>query len=293
MSEVVRNHSSFKTISAILNSMLGGALLTLPVLFKSAGLLSSSIVLLMSAIISFITCRIYTFHAIDEDKDVEATISRILGKKWEKIYRLITGVYLIFLCIVYIDLIVDQLYSMIQFFTHQIAEKDEFSFSQFSIQYLTLIMIIPFFFLVSLKDLNFVVKIAAYGAVTIVIYFVFVIYQFVYAASTDSIDMSKVQLVSLDIGNLAGTCSMALTIHTMVVSFLQPNKNQQNNTRDLGIAYLIGFILYEFIGLLGAISISTLTCKETFVNCHLTEWSVLIVELSYLVGRITAFPCTL
>ena len=53
-------------------------------------------------------------------------------------------------------------------------------------------MIIPFFFLVSLKDLNFVVKIAAYGAVTIVIYFVFVIYQFVYAASTDSIDMSKV-----------------------------------------------------------------------------------------------------
>jgi len=82
MSEVIRNHSSAKTISAILNSMLGGALLTLPVLFKSAGLLSSSIILLISAIISFITCRIYTFHAIDEDKDVEATIFRILGKKW-------------------------------------------------------------------------------------------------------------------------------------------------------------------------------------------------------------------
>lgn len=87
-------------------------------------------------------------------------------------------------------------------------------------------MIIPFWFLVSLKNLNFVVKIAAYGAITIVIYFIFVIYQFINAAATNTIDMSQVALFSLDIGNLAGTCSLALTIHTVVVSFLQPNKNQ-------------------------------------------------------------------
>lgn len=70
MSKVVRNHSSIKTISAMLNSMLGGALLTFPVLYKSAGLITSTIMLFVSAIISFITCRIYTFHAIDADKDV-------------------------------------------------------------------------------------------------------------------------------------------------------------------------------------------------------------------------------
>jgi len=121
-------------------------------------------------------------------------------------------------------------------------------------------MVIPFLFLISIKNLNFVVRIAAYGAITIIIYFIFVIYQFIAAYVDDKIDMDKVELFSFDIGNLAGTCSMALTIHTVVVSFLQPNKHQENNTRDLGIAYIIGFVLYTFIGVLGAISISTLTC---------------------------------
>ena len=87
-------------------------------------------------------------------------------------------------------------------------------------------MVIPFLLLISVKNLNLVVRIAAYGAITIAIYFIFVIYQFIHAAATNSIDMDNVELLSLDIGNLAGTCSMALTIHTMVVSFLQPNKNQ-------------------------------------------------------------------
>jgi hypothetical protein len=52
----------------------------------------------------------------DEDKDVEWTIRRLLGVAWEKRFRLITGFYLILLCIIYIDLIVDQLYSIFFFF---------------------------------------------------------------------------------------------------------------------------------------------------------------------------------
>ena len=193
MSQVIRNHSSFATISAILNSTLGGALLTFPVLFRNAGIITSTIILFVSAIISFITCRIYTFHAIDADKDAEATIRRILGAKWQRAYRLITGAYLIFLCIVYIDLIVDQLYSMIQFFDHSIADKNQFTFSKFSEQYLTLIMVIPFLLLISVKNLNLVVRIAAYGAITIAIYFIFVIYQFIHAAATNSIARNVVK----------------------------------------------------------------------------------------------------
>lgn len=35
------------------------------------------------------------------------------------------------------------------------------------------------------------------------------------------------------------------------------------------------------------------TCKQTLVDCYLSDWTVLIVEVSYLFGRITVFPCTL
>lgn len=64
----------------------------------------------------------------------------------------------------------------------------------------------------------------------------------------------------------------------------------------MGLSYLLGFLLYELIGLFGGFAVSGPSnpeCKETLVNCYLHEWAVLIVELSYLFGRITVFPCTL
>jgi hypothetical protein len=56
----------------------------------------------------------------------------------------------------------------------------------------------------------------------------------------------------------------------------------------------LGFLLYELIGIFGTIAISgSKTCKQTLVDCYLSDWTVLIVEVSYLFGRITVFPCTL
>jgi amino acid permease len=64
------------------NSMVGGAMLTFPILYRSAGVVTSSIMLLLSGLISFVTCRIYVLHMSDSDRDVEWTIRRILGRKW-------------------------------------------------------------------------------------------------------------------------------------------------------------------------------------------------------------------
>lgn len=79
----------------------------------------------------------------------------------------------------------------------------------------------------------------------------------------------------------------------MVITFVKANKDQRKNERDLGLSYMLGFLLYELIGLFGAFAVSGIDCKETLVNCYLSEWKVLIVEASYLFGRITVFPCTL
>jgi amino acid permease len=112
---VAKNNSSITTIFTLINSMIGGAMLTFPVLFQKAGILTGIIVLLVSCMISYKTCRIYVMHLAPNDRDVEDTIRRIMGVKWEKFFRLITGFYLILLNIIYLILIIDQVYNIIFF----------------------------------------------------------------------------------------------------------------------------------------------------------------------------------
>lgn len=115
--------------------------------------------------------------------------------------------------------------------------------------------------MVFIKNLNLMVKLSGYGAYSAVLYFLFVVYKFIDTAASGQIDTDKIKWVSTDIGNLAGTCALAFTIHTMVVTFVKPNKHQENNVRDVCFAYILGFLLYEFIGVLGAFAISEKECK--------------------------------
>ena len=79
---VQQENASISTIFTLINSMIGGAMLTFPVLFKEAGIITGIIVLIISAIISYKTCRIYVMHLAPGDNDVEDTIKRIMGAKW-------------------------------------------------------------------------------------------------------------------------------------------------------------------------------------------------------------------
>lgn len=90
-------------------------MLTFPIQFKTAGIITSIIVLAVSAFISYKTCRIYAIHLSNKDTDVDDTILRIMGVKWLKFFRYITGFYLVLLNMIYIDLIVDQLYDIIYY----------------------------------------------------------------------------------------------------------------------------------------------------------------------------------
>lgn len=218
-----KKNSSMATVLAMLNNMLGGAMLSFPILFKKTGLISSTLVLFFSAVISFVTCRVYVLHGGEEDKDVEWSIRRILGAKWEKYFRLITGFYLLLLSIISLDLIVDQLYSILYFFLKEngIAEKDEFSFSKFSPQWLTLILFVPLLAVVFLKNLKLLVKISEYGSISILVYIAYVLVQFIVSVISGNINMDEITWFSWDAGSLAGTCSLAFTIHTIVITFMK------------------------------------------------------------------------
>ena len=71
-------------------------------------------------------------HSTEEDKNIEMTIRRILGHKWEQYFRFFTGCHLLLLSIITLDLIVDQLYAVIYSLctmggvADSIAKKTEF-----------------------------------------------------------------------------------------------------------------------------------------------------------------------
>lgn len=56
---------SWRTICAMVNSMIGGTMLTLPILFRESGLATGIVILLISGIISYKTCSLYVIHMSD------------------------------------------------------------------------------------------------------------------------------------------------------------------------------------------------------------------------------------
>lgn len=74
---------------------------------------------------------------------------------------------------------------------------------------------------------------------------------------------------------------------------MKQNKEQGNNMRDLGITYIMAFILYEMSSVLGTFAISSKDCENTFIDCYLADWTVLFVTVSYLISRVFFLPCVL
>ncbi len=59
-----------------------------------------------------------------------------------------------------------------------IATKEQFTFLKFSQQWLAIIMIFPYFGLIMMRKLDFLIKFTALGIITVFLYFFFIIYAF-------------------------------------------------------------------------------------------------------------------
>lgn len=50
--------------------MIGGAMLTLPLLFRTSGVLTGILILLISGVISYKTCMLYILHMAEEEEGI-------------------------------------------------------------------------------------------------------------------------------------------------------------------------------------------------------------------------------
>lgn len=265
--------------------MIGGAMLTYPLLFKSAGLLTSTLVTLISGFISYRTCRINVIHSSPQDNDIEDTLCRHLGDKWKQFYMALSGYYFVVLNIIYIQLIVDQAYGMLYFGLvstgHEkiIADKSvpALVFDRFSLQYLSLVLFFPLTALVFVKDLRTIMKLGEFGIGSVFIYLAFLAYMLL--SKLTSLDYSLIKWWSFDIGSLAGTCALSFTIHTGVNAMIRLHRSPEKNEKVLLVSYACGALFYLFIGVVGSLIILDKgeKCKITLVNCFLDSWEVLLV----------------
>ena len=79
----------------------------------------------------------------------------------------------------------------------------------------------PLLAVVFLKNLKLLVKLSEYGSVSILIYMVYVVIQFIVSVVNGKINIDDINWFSWDAGSLAGTCSLAFTIHTVVITFMK------------------------------------------------------------------------
>jgi len=63
--------------------------------------------------------------------------------------------------------------------------------------------------------------------------------------------------------------------------------------RDLGLSYGIAYVFYMVVSLMGYMAIFNGKCKITLIDCYLDDWTVLIVEVSYFLSRLSIFPIIL
>jgi hypothetical protein len=171
-----------------------------------------------------------------------------------------------------------------------LALKSKLSFSQFSMQWLSLLLCYPLMKVVSLKNLTLLIQIAKYGSASIFVYAIYITAQFFVAWSNDEIVLDNLTWFSWSSLAQAGTFTLALNLHTIVITFTKSNQNPSNNERDVGIVHVMGFAIYEVVSILGTLAVSGKECSGSMVDCYLHDWTILIVSFSFLVGRLAYLP---
>ena len=126
---------------------------------------------------------------------------------------------------------------------------------------------------ISLKSVNFFMKFNVVGSISVIYLLLFAAYKSlnwgpINIEFSDVNDIHYTKLFDWNFPVMSGILGLALFVHNCVISLLRTNRNPQNNSRDLGIAYLLVGFTYLLIGSLIYLSfpISKDCLKDNFLD---------------------------
>lgn len=285
----LKKQSSFQTIFNVSNSMMGSALLVMPVNFYISGLISALISSFIVAIISYLTCNLVVIHSRDDEIDYPEAILRILGKPWAVLFNVMSMILLYLVGLIHFVLMAEVFYSVVKNIVTDssgFAPSDTISFSVFSMQYVGLIMFAICMILFSIKDLRHILRVNDKGVYMILTFCVFIIYLAFDVCFREGVSFVttgipgenpkelKLILFTDNLETLIGIFALAYMIHNSIAGIMKNNRDSNKNSRDLGISYGLVFILYSILGIAGMIAVAGL-----FKAMKLPEVPKTIMEL--------------
>ncbi|PSN44983.1 hypothetical protein C0J52_05476 [Blattella germanica] len=151
--------------------------------------------------------------------------------------------------------------------------------------------------LVNFRSVTFFTKFNSVGTLSVMYILLFVIIKsWSFGINVNLTDLSSINFTPLfksTFPALSGMAALSFFIHNIIITIMRNNRHQENNTRDLSVAYLLVTLTYVFIGVLFYI------CFPLQKNCisdnllnNFESWDPLtvIARVFLLFQLITVYP---
>ena len=310
--------SSIQTIFSIWNTMIGSSMLSIPYNVYLAGIIPTIFIGILYGLVCFLTCSVVVKLGGNREDFAEIVYnyfyygfgpkSAKVGKIFQITFNLLinTGATFIYFVIINQNLF-PCLCVLLKFFSVDIDSYDLTPyFYRFSLFYCALIVCVIVFPFTILKEIRFLVKFNSLGIYFISALLIFVIYQGIASLAKDSfhfeykenIEGSKDRYLLLfgeRIELISGALSLGFFCHSVILSIMKNNRNQENNQRDLFIAYILVTLTYIIIGIMGYIGFSGSDFsskfeKNWFMFSKSDNHFILALKLLNVVQLVSVFP---
>lgn len=232
--------SSPLTVIGMINGMIGGFILILPVNALHAGWVFTLLVILIIGAFSYYSCYLCVIHLGDQkDLDYAMYVHFNKNRFIKIVYDLTVFSNLLFLGFLYFQLICIQ--------WEGIVGKESIANPLSN----TLVLFILIFVL---KYFEFGASIMAYGIISIIGYVIFLIW----VVSTSPEGQNKWQSFGSGQVNLAAAMGGAYSIQTFFIPVLKKNSHPEKYTFFTMLAYIAGSIIYFYIAFAGSFGILSL-----------------------------------
>ncbi|XP_037069917.1 LOW QUALITY PROTEIN: sodium-coupled neutral amino acid transporter 9 homolog [Pollicipes pollicipes] len=132
--------------------------------------------------------------------------------------------------------------------------EESFYDKMWNAQTTPLFLVLLLYPLLNIKSPTFFTKFTGMGTISVLYMIIFVTTKSVQfginVSFTDVAAQDYVQLFRPNFPVAMGTLSLAMFIHNCICRIMESNQHQENNVRDLFIAYFLVFLTYLYIGLL-------------------------------------------
>ncbi len=274
-----KKRGSIQVVFSLWNTMIGSSIVSIPFNVYRAGIIPTVVVGLIYGYICYYTCSIVVRLSGKEEEFgnvVFCYFNLAFGKKMAKVGKALQITFNLMINIgatfIYFLIINQNLYPclclFLRIFKIELNEQDlEPYFNKFSLIYCALIASLLVFPLLILKDMSFLSKFNSKGFLFVSPLLIYVIYigfktiftnslHFKYEVNTKDGNDRNLFLFGEEPGIIAGTLSLGLFCHSVVLNLLKDTKNPENNQRDLFWGYLCVTLTYIIIGIMGYIGFS-------------------------------------